>query len=78
LIGVILGAKNDSKMPNALAQTILLNMKNNTSSTKEGLICLLEAAVLLDPEKTVGALSDLQMQKVAEQIVQAMYAKGGN
>jgi len=65
-------------MPNALAQTILLNMKNDTSSTKAGLICLLEASVLLDPEKTVGALSDLQMQKVAEQIVQAMYAKGGN
>ena len=77
LIGVILGAKNDSKMPNNLAQTILLSLKNGTANTKEGLTNLLEAAVLLDPEKTVSALGSLQMLNLAEQVVQTMY-KGGN
>ncbi|MCW4023837.1 MAG: hypothetical protein NWF01_02240 [Candidatus Bathyarchaeota archaeon] len=77
LIGVILSAKNDSKMPNNLAQAILLGMKNGTSATKNGLICLFEAAVLLDAEKTVAALSKMEMLSLAEQIVQTMY-KGGN
>jgi hypothetical protein len=70
LIGVILGSKNDQKMPNALANAILLNMKNGKSATKEGVTILLEAAVLVDCEKTVAALGDMQMLKIAEQIVQ--------
>ena len=73
LIGVILGAKNDQKMPIPLANTILLHMKNGTASSKAGLIALLEAAVRLDAEKTVVALSELQMSKLAEQIVHQMY-----
>jgi hypothetical protein len=77
LIGVILGSKNDEKMPPPLANTILLHMKNNTSDSKLGLIALLEAALLLDPEKTIGAFGDLQMVKLAEQIVQQMLPKGG-
>ena len=72
LIGVILGSKNDDKMPTSLANTILLNMKNSASSSKSGVTALLEAALLLDPEKTIGALGDLQMVKLAEQIVQEM------
>ncbi len=72
LIGVILGAKNDEKMSSSLANTILLNMKNGASGSKSGVTALLEAAMLLDPEKTIGALGDLQMVKLAEQIVQEM------
>jgi hypothetical protein len=72
---VILGAKNDQKMPINLAHTILLSMKTGTASTKSGLTSLLEAAVLLDPEKTVAALGELQMLKLAEQIVQTMYTR---
>jgi hypothetical protein len=70
LIGVILGSKNDEKMPNGLANAILMNMKTGKSATKEGITILLEAAVLVDCEKTVAALGDLQMLKIAEQIVQ--------
>jgi len=72
LTGVILGSKNDEKMPSTLANVILLHMKNSTISSKSGLTALLEAALRLDPEKTVGALGDMQMLKLAEQIVQQM------
>jgi len=57
LIGIILGAKND-KIPNSLANTILLHMKNGTAKDKAGLTALLEAAVLLDADKTT-AIADL-------------------
>ncbi len=72
LTAVILGSKNDEKMPTSLANKLLLHMKTSTLSTASGLTVLLEAALLLDAEKTVGALGDLQMLKVAEQIVQKM------
>jgi hypothetical protein len=72
LTGVILGSKNDERMPNTLANTILLHMKNSTTGTKSGLTALLEAAILLDAEKTIGALGEMQLLKVAEQIVQNM------
>lgn len=62
LISIILGAKNDN-MPNTLATTILLHMKNGTASSKAGLVALLEAAVLLDAEKT-AALGDLVSAKL--------------
>jgi len=69
LIGVILGSKNDDKMPTMLANTMLLKMKEGKTNTKEGLTLLLEAAVLLDCEKTVGALGEMQLLKIAEQVV---------
>lgn len=69
LIGVILGSKNDEKMPTSLANAMLLKMKEGKTSTKEGLTLLLEAAVLLDCEKSVGALGEMQLLKIAEQIV---------
>jgi hypothetical protein len=72
LTGVILNAKNDERMPNTLANTMLLDMKNQTSNTKDGLITLLQAAVLLDAEKTVTALGNLKLLNIAEQIVQGM------
>jgi hypothetical protein len=75
LTGVILGSKNDEKMPNALANTMLLHMKNKTTNTKAGLCALLEAAVLLDAEKTVVALGEMQLLKIAEQIVAGQVAE---
>ncbi|MFB3887862.1 MAG: hypothetical protein ACE14S_00085 [Candidatus Bathyarchaeia archaeon] len=72
LVGVILGSKNDERMPNALANAMLLHMKNGTANTKAGLAILLEAAVMLDAEKTVTTLGDMQLLKIAEQVVQGM------
>lgn len=77
LIGFILTTKNDEKMPSQLANAILLHMKNDAVSSKVGLTALLEAALLLEPEKTIGAFGDLQMVKLAEQIVQQMLSKEG-
>lgn len=73
LIGVVLSAKKEEKMPVTLANIILLHMKNGAASSISGLTALLEAAVTLDAEKTVTALGDLQMLKLAEQIVHQMY-----
>ncbi len=71
LIGVILGAKND-KIPNSVANTILMDMKNGTASTKKGLTNLMEVAVVLDPEKTITTLGDMQLLKVAAEIIQGI------
>jgi hypothetical protein len=72
LIGVILNSKNDEKMPNGLANAMLLQMKNGATNTKPGLAIILEAAVTVDAEKTVTTLGDLQLLKIAEQVVQGM------
>ena len=71
LIGVILNSKNDA-MPVTLANAMLLKMKEGKASTKEGLAVILQAAVTLDAEKTVTALGDMQLLKIAEQVVQGM------
>jgi hypothetical protein len=72
LIGVILNSKNDEKMPNALANAMLLHMKNRTVNTKDGLTVVLQAAVTLDAEKTVTTLGDLKLLNIAEKVVQGM------
>lgn len=72
LIGVILNSKNDEKMPTALANSMLLHMKNHTTGTKEGLSILLEAAVILEAAKTVTTLGDQKLLNIAEQVVQGM------
>ena len=71
LIGVILNSKNDA-MPNTLANAMLLKMKEGKAGTKEGLAVVLQAAVTLDAEKTVTALGDMQLLKIAEHVVQGM------
>jgi len=70
LIGVILGAKND-KIPNSVANTILMDMKTGQASTKKGLTNLLEVAVVLDVENTIIALGELKLLNVAAEVIQA-------
>ena len=70
LIGVILGAKND-KIPNSVANTILMDMKTGSSGTKKGLLTLLEVAVVLDVENTIIALGDLKLLNVAAEVIQS-------
>ena len=69
LIGVILGAKND-KIPNSVANTILMDMKNSTSGTQKGLTNLLEVAVVLDVENAIISLGELKLLNVAAEIIQ--------
>ena len=71
LIDVILLSKNDDKMPSQLANTILQQWQQDTLLTESGLTALLEAAVLLDPTKTVEALTALELADIAGQIKEA-------
>lgn len=71
LVDLILTSKNDDKLPGQLATAILHQWQNDTLKNEEGIIVLLQAAILLEPEKTTAAFNELQMTNVAEQIKQA-------
>lgn len=68
LIDAILTTKKDDKMPPNLANTILHEWQLDTLETEEGLIALLEASVLLEPEKTLATADALQLVEVAQEI----------
>lgn len=75
LIDAILTTKNDDKMPPNLANTILHEWQLDTLETEEGLLALLEASVLLEPEKTLAAAETLQLVDIAQAIKQAIPPK---
>jgi len=68
LVDFILTSKNDEKMPSQLANTILHHWQQDVLESESGLTALLEAALLLEPEKTLGAFTELEMAHIAEQI----------
>jgi len=68
LTNIVLSSKNDQKMPSTLANTILYQWKQNLLSSETGLSALLKAAVLLEREKTLTALRELQLSEIAEKI----------
>lgn len=68
LADFVLTSKNDEKMPPQLANNIIDYWQKDLLSSEAGLASLLEAATLLEPEKTVGALNELQLTNVAGQI----------
>ena len=75
LINAILTTKNDDKMPPNLANTILHEWQLDTLETEEGLVTLLEASVLLEPEKTLAAAESLQLIDVTQAVKQVMPPK---
>ena len=66
LVDFILTSKNDDRMPSQLANTIINHWQRDVLATLPGLAALLEAAVLLEPEKTVAALTELQLTDLVE------------
>jgi len=68
LIDFVLSSKNDEKMPSQLANTILHHWQNDILISESGLTALLEAAVLLEPDKTVEAFNQLELTDIVEQI----------
>jgi len=72
LVDFILTSKNDEKMPSQLANAILHFWQHNVLESESGLTVLLEAALLLEPDKTVSVFSELQMTNIAEQIKAAL------
>ena len=64
LIDIILNSSNARKMPSSLAKTILYYWQRDQLETETGLQRLLEAAMILEPEKTVAVMRELGMQKI--------------
>ena len=61
LVDLVLTTKNDEKMPSALARGMLHFWQQDSLTSKLGLAVLLEAAVKLEPERTLSILSELQL-----------------
>jgi hypothetical protein len=68
LIDVILRSKNDDKMPSELAKKILYQWQQDLLVSQPGLSALLEAATLLEQEKTLKVLTELQLGEIANKI----------
>jgi len=68
LVDLILTSKNDDKMPSHLASTILRNWQQDVLESESGLTTLLEASLLLEPEKTVTVFTEMEMTSIADQI----------
>jgi len=69
LLNFVLKSKKESKMPSNLAYTILNQWQLGPLTTEMGLAALLEAAVLLESEKTLEFLDqELQLVDVVKAI----------
>jgi len=68
LVDLILTSKNDDRMPNQLANAMLYHWQHDALKSESGIAVLLEAVLLLEPEKTFNALEELQMTDIARQI----------
>ncbi len=68
LVDLILTSKNEDKMPSESAKALLRHWQDNTLSGETGVTALLQAAIMLEPEKVVMAFDELQMADAFEQI----------
>jgi hypothetical protein len=69
LVDLLLKTKNEDKMPSGLANTMLQQWQLGPLTTETGLATLLEAAVLLESEKTIELLEqELQLMDVAKAV----------
>ena len=66
LLNFILTTKNEGKMPTKLANSMLYKMQHGAIKAQSGVAVLLEAAMLLEPEKTKAALGEMQLAQLAE------------
>ena len=68
LVDIILSSKNDNKMPSNLAKTILYQWQQNFLTSEHGLSALLRATILLEQEKTLTVLRELELNEIADKI----------
>jgi len=68
LVDLILTTKNDEKMPGLLARSMLHLWQQDDLVSKLGLAVLLEAAVKLEPQRTMSILSELQLGNLESKI----------
>jgi len=64
LIDIVLNSRSSSKMPSGLAKTILYYWQRDQLATRIGLQRLLEASMIIDPEKTVDVLKELGSEEL--------------
>jgi len=64
LIDVVLNSANASKMPSDLAKTILYYWQRDQLATEIGLHRLLEASMILEPEKTMSLMGELGLSEI--------------
>jgi hypothetical protein len=70
LADVLLSTKNDDRMSSELANAILYYWQRNLLLAEQGLTALLEAAALLEPEKTTTMFTELGLTEIAESVKQ--------
>jgi len=68
LVDLILSSKNDERMPSRLANAILYYWQGDILISESGLTALLEAATLLEPDKTVEVFTQLELLDFADEI----------
>jgi len=64
LIDIVLNSPNANKMPSGLAKTILYYWQRDQLATEIGLQRLLEASIVVNPEKTAKILRELGFEEV--------------
>ena len=77
LVDIILKSKRGDKIPGSLAKNILSRWSQGPLTDDDSLAELLEASVLLEPEKTVDLLKQkLQMVNLAKAVEQVSAEEG--
>lgn len=71
LIDMILNSSNASKMPSHLAKTILYYWQRDQIATTVGLERLLEASMILEPEKAVALMEELGLPEIVAMLKQS-------
>ena len=71
LIDMILNSSNASKMPSHLAKTILYYWQRDQIATTVGLERLLEASMILEPEKAIALMEDLGLPEIVAMLKQS-------
>ncbi|MCW3994089.1 MAG: hypothetical protein NWE85_05970 [Candidatus Bathyarchaeota archaeon] len=64
LIDLVLNSPNASRMPSALAKTILYYWQRDQLATEVGLYRVLEASMILEPEKTISLMEELGLPAI--------------
>ena len=68
LLNFILTTKNEGKMPTKVANCMLSAMQMDAIKSKTGVSVLLEAALLVESEKTMTALCEMQITTLVDEI----------
>lgn len=64
LVDITLNSSNAGRMPSDLAKTILYYWQRDQLATEIGLQRLLEASMILEPEKTIRVMGDLGLPEI--------------